>query len=85
MLGEPREAQRVKAEEMAAHAERSEENNLIEGLGDNPSLLKSMGNSPDLPGQLQDHEGLQEAITVGYKTDLVLLKVWSSPEHHTAF
>ena len=84
-LDEPREAQRVKAEEMAAHAERSEEDNPIKGLGDDPSLLESVGNSPNLPGQLQDHEGLREAITTGYKTDSVLSKVWSSPEHHTAF
>ena len=85
VLDEPREAQRVEAEEMAAHAERSEEDNPIEGSGDDPSLLESVGNSPNLPGQLQDHEGFQEAITAGYKTDLVLSKVWSSPEHHAAF
>ena len=85
VLDEPREAQRVKAEEMAAHAERSEEDNPIKGSGDDPSLLKSMGSSPNLPGQLQDNEGLQEAITAGYKTDPVLLKVWSSLEHHATF
>ena len=84
-LDEPRETWRVEAKKMATHAERSEEDNPIEGLRDDPSLLESMGNSPDLPGQLQDHEGLWEAITTGYKTDSVLLKVWSSPEHHAAF
>ena len=70
---------------MADHAERSEEDNLIEGLGDNPSLLKSVGYSLDLPRQLQDNKGLQAAITAGYKADPVLSKVWDNPEHHTAF
>ena len=85
VLDDPREGRRVEAEEMAAHAERSKEDNPIKGLKDNPSLLKSVDNSPDLPGQLQDNEGLQKAITTGYKTDPVLLKVWSSPEHHATF
>ena len=85
VLDEPREARRVEAEEMAAHAERSEEDNPIESSKDDPSLLESAGNSPDLPGQLQDNEGLQVAITVGYKTDPVLSKVWSNLEHHAAF
>ena len=85
VLDEPREVQRVKAEEMAAHAERSEKDNLIEGSGDDSSLLKSMSSSLNLPGQLQDNEGLWEAITAGYKTDPVLSKVWNSPEHHATF
>ena len=70
---------------MAAHAKRSKEDNHTKGLGDDPSLLESTGNSPDLPGQLQDSEGLLGAIIMGYKTDPVLSKVWSSPEHHAAF
>ena len=70
---------------MAAHAKRSEEDNLIEDSWDDPNLLKSAGNSPDLPRQLQDNEGLQAAITAGYQTDPVLSKVWDDPEHHAAF
>ena len=70
---------------MADHAERSEEDNPIEGLRDDPNLLESAGNSPDLPRQLQDNEGLRAAITVGYQTDPVLLKVWDDPGHHAAF
>ena len=58
VLDEPREARRVEAEKMADHAKRSKEDNPIEGSGDNPNLLESAGNSPDLPGQLQDNEGL---------------------------
>ena len=54
VLDEPREARRVEAEEMADHAERSEEDNPVKGSWDDPSLLKSAGNSPDLPRQLQD-------------------------------
>ena len=54
-------------------------------LGDDPSLLESAGNSPDLPRQLQDNEGLLAAITVGYKADPVLSKVWDNPEHHAVF
>ena len=85
VLDEPREARRVEAEEMADHTKRSEEDNPVEGLGDNPSLLESVGNSPDLPRQLQDNEGLLAAITAGYKADPVLSKVWDNPEHHAAF
>ena len=70
---------------MAAHAKRNEKDNPIKGLGDDSSLLKSMGSSPNLPGQLQDNKGLQKAITAGYKTDPVLLKIWNSPEHHATF
>ena len=58
MLDKPRETQRAEAEEMAAHAERSKEDNPIENSRDNPNLLESAGNSPDLPRQLQDNEGL---------------------------
>ena len=58
VLDEPRETRRAEAEEMAARAERSEEDNPIEDSRDDPNLLKSAGNSPDLPRQLQDHEGV---------------------------
>ena len=85
VLDEPREARRVEAEEMADHAERSKEDNLIKGSGDDPNLLESAGNSPDLPRQLQDNEGLQAAITAGYQTDPVLSKVWDDPGHHATF
>ena len=70
---------------MADHTKRSEEDNPVKGSGDDPSLLKSAGNSPDLPRQLQDNEGLLAAITVGYKADPVLSKVWDNPEHHATF
>ena len=62
---------------MAACAERSEEDNLIEDLRDDPNLLESAGNSPNLPRQLQDNEGVRAAITAGYQADPVLLKVWN--------
>ena len=52
VLSKPREAQRAKVEEMATHTERSGEGNPIESLRDDPSLLGSMGSSPDLPSQL---------------------------------
>ena len=75
----------VEAEEMADHAERSKEDNPIEGSWDDPSVLESVGNSPNLPRQLQDNEGLQAAITAGYKADPVLSKIWDNLEHHAAF
>ena len=58
MLDEPRETRRAKVEEMAARAERSKEDNPIEDSRDDPNLLESAGNSPDLPRQLQDHKGV---------------------------
>ena len=51
-LSKPREARRVEAEKMATHAERSKEDNPLENLRDDPSLLESVGSSPDLPSQL---------------------------------
>ena len=85
VLSVPREAQRVEAEEMATHAERSEEDNSLENLRDDPSLLESAGSSPDLPSQLRDSGELRAAIVAGYKEDPVLSKVWAHPEHHTVF
>lgn len=74
-MGEPREAQRVKVEEMVINTERSKEDNPTKSSGDDPNLLKSAGNSPNLPSQLEANEGLQAAITMGYKADPVLSKV----------
>ena len=85
MLDKPRETQSAEADEMAAHTERSEEDNPIKDSRGDPNLLQSASNSPDLPRQLQDNEGLQAAITVGYQTDPVLSKVWDNPGHHAAF
>ena len=85
VLDEPRETRRAEAEEMAARAERSEEDNPIEDSRDDSNLLKSTGNSPDLPRQLQDNEGVRAAITAGYQADPVLSKVWNDPGHHAAF
>ena len=85
VLDEPRETRRAEAEEMAARAKRSKEDNPIEDSRDDPNLLKSVGNSPDLPRQLQDNEGVRAAITAGYQADPVLSKVWNDPGHHTAF
>ena len=70
---------------MAAHAERSKEDNPIKDSRDDPNLLKSAGNSPNLPRQLQDNEGVQAAITAGYQADPVLSKVWDDPGHHATF
>ena len=85
VLDEPRETRRAEVEEMAARAERSEEDNPLEDSRDDPNLLESAGNSPDLPRQLQDHEGVRAAITAGYQVDPVLSKVWNDPGHHAAF
>ena len=85
VLEKPRETRRAEVEEMAARAERSEEDNPIKDSRDNPNLLESAGNSPDLPRQLQDHEGVRAAITAGYQVDPVLSKVWNDPGHHAAF
>ena len=85
VLDELRETRRAEVEEMAACAERSEEDNPIKDSRDDPNLLESAGNSPDLPRQLQDNEGVRAAITAGYQADPVLSKVWNDPRHHAAF
>ena len=47
-LAERREAHRIEAEEMVVNAERSKGEDLSKNSGDNPSLLKSAGSSPDV-------------------------------------
>ena len=51
-LTEQKEACRIEAEEMVTNAERSKGGDPSENSGDHPSLLKSVGSSPDLPNYM---------------------------------
>ena len=84
-LAEQREAHRMEAEEMAVNAERSKGEGLSENLGDDPSLLESVGSSPNLPSHMRAKPGLGRAISAGYKDDSVLSKVLNEPEHYSMF
>ena len=84
-LTEQKEACRIEAEEMATNAERSKGNDPSENLGDDPSLLESVGSSPNLPNYMQVKPGLECAISTGYREDSVLLRVLAKPEHYSTF
>ena len=70
---------------MAVNAERSKGEDLSENSGDDPSLLESVGSSPDLPNHMQAKPGLEHAISAGYKNDSVLSKVLNEPDHYSMF
>ena len=70
---------------MAVNAERSKGEGLSENSGDDPSLLKSVGSSPNLPSHMRMKLGLGHAISTGYKDDSVLSKVLNDPEHYLMF
>jgi len=84
-MTEQKEVCRMEAEEMVTNAEMSKGDDLSESSGDDPSLLESVGSSPDLPNHIQAQLGLESAISVGYKNDSVLSKVLEEPEHFATF
>ena len=75
----------VKAAEMREHAEPSRERTPLITTSGDPTLLKSVGQSPAIHTYFQKHNGFMEVVRTGYKDDPVLVKVVETPKHHPTF
>ena len=70
---------------MRENAELSREKTPLATMSGDPTLLKSVGQSPAIRTYFQKHDGFMEAVRTGYKDDPVLTKVAETPKHHPTF
>ena len=76
----------VEAAEMHKHTEPSRERTPLVTTSGDPTLLKSVGQSPAIRTYFQKHDGFMEAVRMGYtKDNPVLAKVVETPKHHPTF
>ena len=75
----------IEAAEMCENAEPSREKTPLATMSGDPTLLKSVGQSPAIHTYFQKHNGFMEAVRMGYKDNPVLAKVADKPKHHPTF